>query len=231
MENKIDIDAVYRASDEVVAREIEGELIIVPLTSGIGDMEDELFTLNETGRAIWNKLDGSRSLKVVALELQEDYDAPADEIEKDVTGLAQELLKRLSTTVDLLYHPEIVLMGTETYSDLQRHDGLEFPLHNAYQGSYRFKDERVQFLAEILSPVCRYLLELMNESESPLYWKKDSGTVEHSAQQSLEIVNQWLIAFFDDMLSRVELQKVSPSLNSKDKFIFDARSSIDTLIR
>jgi hypothetical protein len=94
MENKIDIDAVYRASDEVVAREIEGELIIVPLTSGIGDMEDELFTLNETGRAIWNKLDGSRSLKVVALELQEDYDAPADEIEKDVTGLAQELLKR-----------------------------------------------------------------------------------------------------------------------------------------
>ena len=51
MEIKVDINAAYKASEEVVAREIEGELIIVPLTSGIGDMEDELFTLNETGRA------------------------------------------------------------------------------------------------------------------------------------------------------------------------------------
>ena len=67
MENKIDIDAAYKASEEVVAREIEGELIIVPLTSGIGDMEDELFTLNETGRAIWSKLDGNKSLKNVVV--------------------------------------------------------------------------------------------------------------------------------------------------------------------
>ncbi len=94
MEKKIDIEAAYKASDEVVAREIEGELIIVPLTSGIGDMEDELFTLNETGRAIWSKLDGNKSLKAVVAELQEDYDAPVEEIEKDVTGLAQELLNR-----------------------------------------------------------------------------------------------------------------------------------------
>ena len=94
MENKIDIDAAYKASDEVVAREIEGELIIVPLTSGIGDMEDELFTLNETGRAIWSKLDGTKSLKTVVAELHDDYDAPVEELEKDVTGLAQELLNR-----------------------------------------------------------------------------------------------------------------------------------------
>lgn len=94
METKIDIDAFYKASDEVVAREIEGELIIVPLTSGVGDMEGELFTLNETGRAIWDRLDGSRSLKDVAAELQEDYDTPVEEIENDVTGLAQELLNR-----------------------------------------------------------------------------------------------------------------------------------------
>jgi hypothetical protein len=94
MEIKISINAVYKASDEVVAREIEGELIIVPLTSGIGDMEDELFTLNETGRAIWSKLDGSKSLQEIAVELQHEYEAPLDEIESDITGLAQELLNR-----------------------------------------------------------------------------------------------------------------------------------------
>ena len=52
------MDAVYAPSEDVVAREIEGELIIVPLVAGIGDMEDELYTLNETGRAIWDRLDG-----------------------------------------------------------------------------------------------------------------------------------------------------------------------------
>ena len=52
METKVELDQAYLPSEEVVARVIEGELIIVPLTSGIGDMEDELFSLNETGRAV-----------------------------------------------------------------------------------------------------------------------------------------------------------------------------------
>ena len=42
-------DGVYAPSEDIVAREIEGEIIIVPLVAGIGDMEDELYTLNETG--------------------------------------------------------------------------------------------------------------------------------------------------------------------------------------
>ena len=46
------LDAVYTPSEDIVAREIEGEIIIVPLVAGIGDMEDELYTLNDTGKAI-----------------------------------------------------------------------------------------------------------------------------------------------------------------------------------
>ena len=88
------LDAVYAPSDEVVARWIEGELIIVPLAAGIGDMEDELYTLNETGRAIWERLDGRRSLRAVAAELAGEYDAPRAAIEQDVGGLAGELLRR-----------------------------------------------------------------------------------------------------------------------------------------
>jgi hypothetical protein len=91
---KADLNKIYAPSEDVVAREIEGELIIVPLVSGIGDIEDELFTLNETGRTIWDKLDGKRSLKKVIKELSEEFEAPAGEIEKDVAGLVEELLKR-----------------------------------------------------------------------------------------------------------------------------------------
>ena len=94
MESKISLDAVYAPSEDVVSREIEGELLIVPLTSGIGDMEDELFTLNETGRIIWKCLDGQKSLSEVTAELCAEFGAPAGEIEEDVMGFAEELLKR-----------------------------------------------------------------------------------------------------------------------------------------
>jgi len=94
VERKIDFDSSYIPSDNIVAREIEGELIIVPLVSGIGDMEDELFTLNETGKAIWDLLKGKMSLKDVVEDLSMEFEAPEGEIEKDVVGLMEELLKR-----------------------------------------------------------------------------------------------------------------------------------------
>lgn len=87
-------DGVYNTSEDVVAREIEGELIIVPLVAGIGDLEDELFTLNETGKAIWDQLDGKRNLGEVITALAQAYDAPPGEIEVDVLGLVEELLRR-----------------------------------------------------------------------------------------------------------------------------------------
>jgi coenzyme PQQ biosynthesis protein PqqD len=90
----MEIEKVYAPSDKIVAREIEGELIIIPLAAGIGDMEDELFTLNDTGKAIWKRLDGKNSLKMITDELASEFEAPREEIEKDVLGLTQELVKR-----------------------------------------------------------------------------------------------------------------------------------------
>jgi hypothetical protein len=49
---EVSLDSKYLPSQDVVARDIEGELILVPIASGIGDMEDEIYTLNDTGRAI-----------------------------------------------------------------------------------------------------------------------------------------------------------------------------------
>jgi hypothetical protein len=94
MRLKADIGATYLPSEDIVVREIEGELIIVPLVSGIGDMEDELFTLNETGRAIWKKMDGRKTLGDIVGDLSSEYEASPGEIERDVIGLAGELLKR-----------------------------------------------------------------------------------------------------------------------------------------
>ncbi len=90
----IDLGARYAPSDDVVAREIEGELIIVPIASGIGDLEDEIYTLNETGRAIWKQLDGQLALQEVVKDLSVRFEAAPGEIEQDVVGLVCELLQR-----------------------------------------------------------------------------------------------------------------------------------------
>jgi len=94
MDIDISLDQVYAPSDDIVAREIEGELIIVPLVAGIGDMEDELFSLNETGKDVWRRLDGRATLAAVASSLATEYSAQRAEIERDVIGLVGELVRR-----------------------------------------------------------------------------------------------------------------------------------------
>lgn len=87
-------DSILCRSDDIVSREIEGELIIVPIASGIGDMEEELYSLNETGRAFWDLIDGRRSVGDIAVDLEKNYDIPVNTILTDLVGLAGELVKR-----------------------------------------------------------------------------------------------------------------------------------------
>lgn len=87
------LDVIMVPSEDLVSRVIEDELIIVPLTSGIGDMDAELYTMNETGRAIWSRLDGSRTLRIIADEIAEEFSSSPGVIEKDVLGLMEELEK------------------------------------------------------------------------------------------------------------------------------------------
>ena len=88
------LDAVYAPSPDVVARDIEGELILVPLVAGIGDLDDDLFTLNESGRAIWERLDGATPLRALCGALAKEFDGAAATIERDTLGLMTELLRR-----------------------------------------------------------------------------------------------------------------------------------------
>ena len=94
MESALHIGAVCTPSPNVVAREIEGQIVIVPLTAGIGDAEDELYTLNDTGQAIWKLLDGHRTLQAVATLLADEFTTSVPDCERDVLGFAGELTRR-----------------------------------------------------------------------------------------------------------------------------------------
>ena len=89
-----ELKKIFTPSEDIVAREIEGELIIIPLVAGIGDLEDELFTLNYTGVAIWRQLDGKKDLQTIVDNLSQEYDVEEKEIIHDVLGWVGELVKR-----------------------------------------------------------------------------------------------------------------------------------------
>jgi hypothetical protein len=94
MVRKIDLAKKYVPSGDIVVREIEGEVIIIPITSGVGDLEDALFTLNPTGLAVWQKLDGQNSVADIIEALAGEYDASLEKIRDDVLGLLEELYQK-----------------------------------------------------------------------------------------------------------------------------------------
>jgi len=89
-----DLKVIYHKSDDIVAREIEGELIIIPIVAGIGNMENELYAMDEIGQEIWKRLDGTRSVGHIVDELCVLYDADRETIQKDVLGFLKEITSR-----------------------------------------------------------------------------------------------------------------------------------------
>ncbi|MBN1913625.1 MAG: PqqD family protein [Candidatus Omnitrophica bacterium] len=91
---EIDLNKTYVPSEDVVARDVQGELILIPI-SAVGSNEEEvIFSANETGRAVWDQLAQKKSLKAVVEELSKEFSAPPDTIKQDVRSFLKELLKR-----------------------------------------------------------------------------------------------------------------------------------------
>lgn len=91
---KVDLNSICGLSENIVAREIEDEFIIIPLVSGIGNAEDDIFSLNETGKALCKRLDGKKTLFDIVDEFCEEYEGERKEMESDVLDLVSEMVKR-----------------------------------------------------------------------------------------------------------------------------------------
>ena len=94
MKTTVKPDAVYTASGDVVVREVDDQIILIPLASGMEDAGNKPFILNMTGREIWQRCNGKRSLKAIAKDLAAEFKTPAATIQKDVIGFVKQLLKR-----------------------------------------------------------------------------------------------------------------------------------------
>lgn len=52
---------IYRKKDNLVARKIGHEYVLVPIIKSVAEME-RLYTLNEVGSFIWDQIDGKKSV-------------------------------------------------------------------------------------------------------------------------------------------------------------------------
>jgi Coenzyme PQQ synthesis protein D (PqqD) len=59
------------------------------------DMEDgRYFELNDVGARVWELCDGTRNCSDLVAVIGQEYDAPREVIEADVTDLVQRMLER-----------------------------------------------------------------------------------------------------------------------------------------
>ena len=94
MKMGIDLESIYIPSSKVVSRKIEDEIIIVPIQEGFADLNDAMFSLNETGQAVWENLDLNNTVRFICSKLVDEFDAEFDEIKKDVVDLLDQLYQK-----------------------------------------------------------------------------------------------------------------------------------------
>ncbi len=94
MTKLLDIKSFYVVSNDVIAKKIENEYIIVPLISGVGDLDSEIYSLNRTGSILWEELDGKKSLEEVIYILSQKFNISKNEIIQDVMEIVLELIEK-----------------------------------------------------------------------------------------------------------------------------------------
>lgn len=75
---------------QFVSREVGNELILVPLTGNIAQM-NEMFTLNETGKTIWENMDQVESLEQLKQIVLDNFEINDQTAERDIEGFLAQL--------------------------------------------------------------------------------------------------------------------------------------------
>ncbi len=94
----LSLEAYIRVNDQVIARQVADEYILVPMFRSSEEI-DCIFNLNQTGAAIWERLDGKKQIRVLVDELLELYDGDRAVIEQEVLTFLDELAEAGIVTV------------------------------------------------------------------------------------------------------------------------------------
>ena len=82
----------YTQNREVVARQIEGETIVVPIRRGVGDM-NSVYTLNPVGTVLWHFMAKSHSVPEMVEQICNEFEVTPEQALSDVEGFVSSLLE------------------------------------------------------------------------------------------------------------------------------------------
>ena len=83
--------AIYIKHPDYVQRDVAGECILVSIRRTLTEA-NSIYVLNETGAALWNRIDGLRSAQDIVADFCNEYEVATDQLAKDFTSLLDDLL-------------------------------------------------------------------------------------------------------------------------------------------
>jgi hypothetical protein len=83
--------AIYTRHPDYVQRDVAGECILVPIRRTLTEA-NSIYVLNDTGAALWNRIDGQRTAQDIVTDFCNEYEVATDQAAKDFTLLLDDLL-------------------------------------------------------------------------------------------------------------------------------------------
>ena len=86
----MEIESLFHLKSKFVTRVVGNELIVVPLSANVAQM-NELFTLNETAKVIWENLNEGADMSALIQTITDTFDIDRHTAEKDIAVFLQTL--------------------------------------------------------------------------------------------------------------------------------------------
>src|ERR1700739_3747666 len=84
--------ARFIRNQEVVSRKIDGELIIVPIRSGVGDL-NSLYTLNSVGSVLWDFMTEGHTIPEMVQRICDEFEVTALQAQQDIESFLNSLME------------------------------------------------------------------------------------------------------------------------------------------
>lgn len=86
----MDENKIFKRSDQVVSREIEGEVVLLPLYKSSKDL-NYIYTLNKTAATAWGLIDGKNNLADIKNKLTDEFNVEETKLTKQLNELIKDL--------------------------------------------------------------------------------------------------------------------------------------------
>jgi hypothetical protein len=91
----MNLESLQKIKAGFVTREVGNELVLVPLSGNVEQM-NELFTMNETGKFIWENIDEQSTLDDLAGKMVDAFEVSPEIAKRDLIGFLERISEMMS---------------------------------------------------------------------------------------------------------------------------------------